>query len=311
MADRAGSEPALVCVGNLTIDEARYGPERGAPAIGGDAAYASLAARLFTPNVTMLAPVGHDVPRELIAALRDVGVRAEDLPERDLATIRNVIHYHADGTRTWDMLSSEEDFDVMSVYPPDFRGSALRADGVVLSAMSLSSQLALTPWLKQNTSAHLYLDLQEDYLEGNRTVISEMVGSCDVFMPSEIEAVTLAGTTDLVEAARHFLAMGPPLVVIKRAQRGSLVVDGDRAVEVPTKVTEAVDSTGAGDAFCGAFAAVHLRTGDPVTAARAGARAAQVAISAFGVDALVTAARAVEQSGRLLIPAHEDAGIDG
>ncbi|KQU68916.1 carbohydrate kinase family protein [Phycicoccus sp. Root101] len=303
------SDRSLVCVGNLTIDEARYGGERGRPALGGDAAYAALAARLFTENVRMLAPVGHDVPQELLSALATAGVGADHLPERDSATIRNIITYHADGTRTWDMLSTEEDFDLMSVYPVDVPRAALGADGIVLLAMSLASQLALTPWLKKNSGARLYLDLQEDYLEGNRESINAMISCCDVFLPSEVEAVALTGTTDLVAAAQQFRGLGPRTVVIKRAERGSLVVEEGRVLEVPTEPVPAIDSTGAGDAFCGAFAAVHLRTGDAATAARAGATAARVAISAYGVDALVSAAQQVERSGQMFGPGAGDGGV--
>lgn len=291
---------SLVCVGNLTIDEARYGAaDRGLPALGGDAAYASLAARLYSNQVSVLCPVGYDAPPELLTALREAGVRADDLPRRDRATIRNVITYHPDGSRTWEMKSTEEDFDVMSVHPADVPPADLTADGFVLLAMSLDSQLTLTPWLREHSTAALYLDLQEDYLEGNRDALNSMISCCDAFLPSEIEAVTLSGTTDLVAAARMFRALGPSIVVIKRAERGSLVLDGDIVVEVPTTLTDSVDSTGAGDAFCAGFAAVHLRTGDAVIAAHAGARAARVAISAFGIDGLVSAAANVHRSGRL------------
>jgi sugar/nucleoside kinase (ribokinase family) len=50
-----------------------------------------------------------------------------------------------------------------------------------------------------------------------------------------------------------------------------------------------VDSTGAGDAFCGAFAAEHLRSGDVYAAARVGASAARVAVGAPGIDGLLAA----------------------
>ena len=301
MANSSGQEITLVCVGNLTVDEARYGSRSVAPALGGDAAYAALAARLFIGNVVMLAPVGHDVPAELLAKLREAGVRADDLPERDRATVRNVITYHDDGSRIWDMLSTEEDFDVLSVYPSDVPESALKADGFVLSAMSLNSQLALTPWLREHSAATLYLDLQEDYLEGNREALKAMIGCCDVFRPSEVEAVALSGTSDLTAAAQMFRAWGPSTIIIKRAEHGSLLLDGDRIVTVPTALISPVDSTGAGDAFCGGFAAVHLATGDAVRAVQAGARAAQVAISDFGIEGLVRAARLVQQSGNTLM----------
>lgn len=302
MSDREGSGPSVLCVGNLTVDEVvRAGVHgvHGAPALGGDAAYAALAARLHVDDVAMLAPVGHDVPEQLIAGLREAGVRVDDLPERDRATIRNVITYHDDGSRTWDMRSSEDDFDVLSVYPVDVPSWALDRDAIVLSAMSLQSQLALAPWLREHSSAILYLDLQEDYLEGNHDVLAAMIGACHVFMPSEIEATTLAGTSDVAVAARRLQALGPRTVVIKRAERGSVVLDVDTLVEVPTEVVaEPVDSTGAGDAYCGAFAAVHAATGDAVEAAHAASRAAGFAIGAFGIDGLLPVARDIHRAGR-------------
>lgn len=285
-----GADGTLVCVGNLTIDEAVHHGVRSRPAMGGDAAYAALAAKLYLEDVSLLAPIGTDLPSSFFDTLAAAGIGAADLPRRDLATVRNVIDYHDDGSRTWTMLATEAEFDALSVYPADVPAWALDADGFVLSAMSLGSQLALTPWLRANTDAMLYLDLQEDYLEGTRTALFGIIAACDVFLPSEIEAVTLAGTSDLDAAARLFRSLGPQTVVIKRAERGCLVLDGDTLTPVPTFVAEPVDSTGAGDAFCGAFAAVHLQTGDAIAAARAGAAAARIAIGAFGIDALSAAA---------------------
>ncbi|KQP57213.1 carbohydrate kinase family protein [Agreia sp. Leaf283] len=283
--------PSLVCIGNLTVDVAVHNGEPSEPAMGGDAAYAALAARLHLDAVRMLAPVGTDLPAGVLDSLDDAGITVTDLPRRDLPTVRNVITYHSDGTRTWDMLASEEDFDRLSVYPADVDADALGASGILVSAMSLASQLALGPWLRANTDATIYLDLQEDYLDGNREALLELVGQCDVFLPSEVEAVNLAGTDDLAAAARLFARHGASVVVIKRAENGCLVLAAPEAdvVEVAAQTVAPVDSTGAGDAFCGAFAAVHLLTGDPVAAAEAGSAAARIAIGAFGIDGLLRA----------------------
>jgi ribokinase len=280
---------SLVCVGNLTIDRAVHGGVPAEPAMGGDAAYAALAARRILHDVRMLAPVGFDLPSSVLDELAARGIDVRDLPERSLPTVRNTITYGDDGSRVWQMHSTEADFDALSVYPADVPPSTLGASGFVLSAMSLDSQLALTPWLRQNTRAALYLDLQEDYLDGNREALLGIVAAVDVFLPSEIEAVALAGTTDLVEAGRLFSSLGPRVVVIKRASEGSLVIADGTVTEVPSVRVDAVDSTGAGDAFCGAFAAHHLLHGDPVEAARAGSEAARVAISDYGIAALLAA----------------------
>ncbi|MFB2554343.1 carbohydrate kinase family protein [Herbiconiux liangxiaofengii] len=291
MADPIAATPSLVCIGNLTIDTAVHHGVPSEPAMGGDAAYAALAARRHLDSVRMLAPVGTDLPDGVLDSLVAAGVGIDGLPARELPTVRNIVTYDADGTRTWHMLASEDDFDVLSVYPADVDSAALSASGILVSAMSLESQLALGPWLRPRTDATIYLDLQEDYLEGNREALLDLVGLCDVFLPSEIEAVTLAQTTDLEKAARLFAERGASVVVIKRAENGCLVLADSAApvVEVPASPVEPVDSTGAGDAFCGAFAAVHLLTGDPIAAAEAGAAAARVAIGAFGIDGLLAA----------------------
>lgn len=285
------TEQSLVCIGNLTIDEAIHGGINNGPAMGGDAAYAALAARLFLDDVRMFAPVGADLPRGLLAQLSAAGVNTDDLPTRDLPTVRNVIDYAADGSRTWHLQCSEADFDRMSVYPEDVPEQVLTADGIVLLAMSLPSQLALTPWLRARSTATVYLDVQEDYLDGNRPALHRMISCCDVFLPSEIEALALTGCSDIADAAAVLRELGPQTVVITRAERGVLLLTGDGpAIEIGVDTVDPLDSTGAGDAFCGAFAAVHVRTGNPVAAIEAASSAARIAIGAYGIDGLLAAA---------------------
>ncbi len=148
------------------------------------------------------------------------------------------------------------------MHPADIDDRVLAADGVLLSAMGLRAQLELAAWLRPRTAATIYFDPQEDYVAGNEAALLDAVGACDVFLPSEVEAVALAGTADLAAAAATFLALGPSVVVVKRAEAGCLVATRDvpDPVAVPADAVDAVDSTGAGDAFCGAFAAEHLRS---------------------------------------------------
>lgn len=280
--------PELVCIGNLTVDEAVQADGSRETSAGGDAVFAALAARQYLDEVRLLAPIGVDLPEALSAAIRLAGSTPEDQPRRDLPTVRNTIRYDVEGGRRWELVYGEDHFDLMSVYPADVPAEVLNADGILVLAMSLNSQLTLVPWLRANSAATIYLDLQEDYL-GNRDALLDIIRKCNVFMPSEIEATTLAATTDLEQAAHFFQHLGPSTVVIKRAADGCVVLapGADAPVAVPAHAVDAVDSTGAGDAFCGAFAAVHLQTHDPVEAARAGAAAAAIAISGYGISALV------------------------
>jgi ribokinase len=287
----ADTSPDLFCIGNLTVDESVQPDGTRTEALGGDAVFAALAARLAGGRAGWLAPIGTDLPAPLAARLDAAGLSL-DQPRRDLPTVRNVVRYAADGSRTWHLVRGEEHFERMSVHPADVPPAVLAARGLLVLAMSLDAQLALTPWLRRHSSATIYQDLQEDYLAGHEAELLALAGHCDAFLPSEAEATHLAGTKDPVAAARHFAGLGPRVVVVKLAERGCLVVEDGAVTEVAAETVEPVDPTGAGDAFCGAFAAVHLATGDAVAAARAAVRVAALAVRGPGVVPLLDAVAA-------------------
>jgi len=282
---------SLVCIGNLTIDEAVSPAGERVESVGGDALFAALAARVSGGNPTILAPLGNDAMPALLAAIRSAGTDPTALPRRDLPTVRNVVRYDEAGGRVWDLVLGDAHFEELSVHPADVSDAVLAAPGLLLCGMALHAQLELAAWLRARTPATVYFDPQEDYIAGHEAALLDAVRACDVFLPSEIEAITLAGTAELNAAAETFLGLGPQVVVIKLAAAGCLVATSERPepTVVSADVVEPVDSTGAGDAFCGAFAAEHLRSGDPYAAAAAGAAAARIAVGAPGISGLLAA----------------------
>jgi sugar/nucleoside kinase (ribokinase family) len=281
----------LVCIGNLTIDEAVSPAGERSESVGGDALFAALAAKLTGGDPAILAPVGNDATPDLLDAIRSAGTDPASLPRRDLPTVRNVVRYDDAGDRVWKLVLGEAHFENLSVHPADVSDVTLTAAGILVCGMALHAQLVLSAWLRQHSEARIYFDPQEDYLTGNESALLDAVRACDVFLPSQIEAAALAGTSDLNAAAAAFLALGPTAVVIKLAEAGCLVATRERPepTAVPADVVEPVDSTGAGDAFCGAFAAEHLRSGDVYAAARAGTSAARIAVGALGINGLLAA----------------------
>ncbi len=88
---------------------------------------------------------------------------------------------------------------------------------------------------------------------------AEIYQLSDVFCPNETETQLLTGqpvtTLDEAEsAARVLLARGAGAIILTLGQRGSLIVTGESARHVPAHTVQAIDSTGAGDAYVGSLA---------------------------------------------------------
>ncbi len=96
-----------------------------------------------------------------------------------------------------------------------------------------------------------------------RELPPDLLRLADVVVPNETETALLAGLArppaseeELLGAARVLRERGPARVVITLGSRGAFFLDGDAAcVFSPPGGVRALDTTGAGDAFCGALAA--------------------------------------------------------
>lgn len=87
----------------------------------------------------------------------------------------------------------------------------------------------------------------------------ELLALTDFCVPNETETELLTGASarHLVEAeaaARTLLARGAQAVVLTLGDRGALLVDENSAEHVPPVQVDAIDPTGAGDAFIGSLA---------------------------------------------------------
>ena len=93
------------------------------------------------------------------------------------------------------------------------------------------------------------------------------LGAADYFIPNESEAEAITGMPvrsidDAKKCAKFLLLQGMRRVVITLGERGSLAAGPDRIALIPAFKVQALDTTGAGDAFIGSFA-VFLSEGLP------------------------------------------------
>lgn len=111
---------------------------------------------------------------------------------------------------------------------------------------------------------------------------------CDYIVPNETEAAALTGSpvSTLAEARRAgdaLLAKGARTALITLGDRGALFHDRARSVEIPVfSPGPVLETTGAGDAFVGGFAAALARGSGPMEAARFGSAVAGISVTRPG-----------------------------
>ena len=103
-----------------------------------------------------------------------------------------------------------------------------------------------------------------------------MLALCDFVTPNETEAEALVGMPvrgleEAEAAARALVAAGAGAAIVTLGEKGALFFDGAQVVHVPpVDAGPVVETTGAGDAFNGGFAAALAEGADPVEALRFG-----------------------------------------
>ncbi|GLX36420.1 sugar kinase [Streptomyces roseochromogenus] len=291
---------ALVVVGDVVTDVVAIHPEPLAPATdtaarirtlpgGAGANAACWAARAGTAEVRLLARVGAESARWHERALVDAGVRPRLVvdPAEPTGTVVALVGKDAERTFLTDSGAS------LRLSPADWApalldGAAhLHLSGYLFFADS-SRELALVALRAARTrGVPVSVDpASAGFLAalGPERFLAAVAG-VGALLPNEDEARLLAGLPEPAGVARaaEELSLRVPLVVVTRGTGGALVAEAGRiTAEVPAEPAEAVDTTGAGDAFTGAFLAARLTGVTPPEAARAGCRAAAEAVTRIG-----------------------------
>jgi 2-dehydro-3-deoxygluconokinase len=116
-------------------------------------------------------------------------------------------------------------------------------------------------------------------------VMHATMESVDYALPGIEDVRTLTGLANPEAMLDFYLRLGPKVVVLKMGESGAYLATPDARVKIPRFPVRAVDATGAGDTFCGAFLARILAGDAPEEAARYASVAAALKCTGYGAVA--------------------------
>jgi len=222
---------------------------------GGKGANQAVAARRCGAQVSMVAKVGNDLfGPATIANFQSLGIDATHVQIAD-GVSTGVAPIFVDSTGQNRILVIKGANETLSPEDVDAAAPLLSGSDTIL----LQFEIPL---------ATVYHTIEFAKSHGIRCIVNpapaqpvdfKAIGMADYLVPNESEAETITGIPiesleDTRNCAQYLLAQGPTNVIVTLGERGSLLATSHTCELLPAFKVDAVDSTGAGDAFIGSFA---------------------------------------------------------
>jgi sugar/nucleoside kinase (ribokinase family) len=274
-----------VFVGHISVDKVEnINGTRVQP--GGAALYAAMAARTLSPNVALISATGKDNQFLDVLAL---------LPYRDVKIYdKPSTRFHIKYDRRWEAHYLRADHGAGSrITSRRISNRWLRSKSIFhISPMRPSKVARILDKIKQKSpETKVSVNTWIDYVkEGrrNRRILKDIALKADFFILSDTEAKALAQTDSISSAVRLLKAKR---LIVTLGNFGAIVsgenVDMQMVPALNLSPDKVVDTTGAGDVWCGAFLATYNLTEDFGKSVSAASTISRIKCSDWGFQSLI------------------------
>jgi len=246
---------AITVVGSVAFDSIETPAGRRDRCLGGAATYFSLAASYFT-DVRVIAVVGEDFgpAEQAVFNARSIDTQGiEHAPGKSFFWAGSYL----------DNLNEAKtkitDLNVFGSFEPKIPDAYRDSEFLFLANIDPVLQRRVREAMPQ---ARLVAgDTMNYWIKDHRPALLQVLKGLDILLINDTEARMLAGNSNLLQAARAVLALGPRMLVVKHGEYGATAFHGASPTRIGAKtfrapglpLEEVVDPTGAGDSFAGGF----------------------------------------------------------
>jgi 2-dehydro-3-deoxygluconokinase len=278
----------IICIGECMVELRATGADAFARAYAGDAYNTAVYLKRSLPDaqVQFLTGIGDD---PMSRAMREVwtaegidsalgftvkgGAPGLYLIENDARGERRFHYWRSNSAaRRWFELLQDRDETLL------WGADAVYLSGIslaILSPLERAGAIELLRRLRPHVGRiafdpNVRLALWET-AQAAAATIGEALSIADIALPSTDDARLLLGVDDSIEQMNRLQAAGVGEIALTLGAGGCLVSEGGPCTRLPApQAASIVDTSGAGDAFNGAYLATRLRGGSAVEAAESG-----------------------------------------
>lgn len=250
---------SVLVVGSTALDSIKT-PRAEAPRLlGGSASHAALAASFFAPT-RLVGVVGRDFPRRYLALYRRHGIDLEGLQIAEGATFYWAGEYEVNLNQRRTLRT---ELGVFEQFRPDLPPRYRDTPYVLLANIAPALQHHVLDQMRR--PRFVVADTMDLWLNTALPELLRLLRRVDALVLNDGEARQLSGEDNLLRAARRIHRLGPPVVIIKKGEHGSLLSGPDGLFLCPAyPLARVVDPTGAGDSFAGGLVGYLARAGGRV-----------------------------------------------
>ena len=277
----------LVVVGHLAIDlisSPRIALPK--PTLGGPPTYVSLAASKLDTKVSIISKVGEDFPNAYFKRLNANGVDLSGLKYvKNALTTRFALKYRHDG-RQLQLVSRAPPITLKDI-PSSLEARAIHVAPIAdeLTDRAVSKLRTLTATLSLDPQGFVRRFGENGNAFQRQWDDRYVLGQIDIYKSSLNEIRVITGLTDLRPAMEKIRHHGVGMVIVTMGRRGAAFLYDKKFYEIPACEPRVfLDSTGAGDAFTGAFLAEYIRGKDTVWCICVGSAAASFVVEGVGPE---------------------------